>query len=217
MSLTKLQARELLQHMVDDPSGVRWPEANIDMLMSVALDTLYVEVLQTQPYAVSYLETPSMVSPGTISKSGLTKRLFRIQKITRNGQEYSPAGSHQLVIEDNAVVRADDYTYVVWGDNLHVFPYDTTADVELRYSYLPAHFRTLDDSATVEWPDGHDLVYLAYTANLALGKGAAEDGTNWFLAYEKAKQLMMAAINRYHPGPITILTADTSIGWGSVT
>jgi hypothetical protein len=222
--LTKIQARTTIQHMIDDPAGVRWPVANLDVLISMTLDSLYAEILEASPYAVSQLDTVTPTSPGyvdlrTTADSGdLSQRLARIQSVTRDGQEYGQLDRRNVVLEGGAEITYDeDYGFVLMGKELHLIPYSVTEDVELRYSYTPTAFWSLDDGDDVEWPDGHELVYTSYLAALAMARGGAEDGSAWMMVHAVAKQSMMGAISRRAAGPQTLFTSDTSIGWGSIT
>lgn len=222
--MTKSQARQLIQQMIDDREAVRWPTVILDLLIESGLDDLYSEVLETFPYAVSALEEPSaLVSPGIIywrygtGTAELANRPFAIQSLTRDGQEYGLLDPGEVVLEDGAVVEAEDYGYVFFGDELHVFPYDTTANIELRYSYRPPRFSQMTESTSIQWPDGHQMVFLAYIAGLASNKGSQEDPSNWFRIYGASLSRMLSAIKRRSPGPAKIRTMDTSVGWGSIT
>lgn len=222
MSITRAVARTMIRELADDPDGKRWSDANLDILAGMVIDGLYADILDDQPQAVSLLETvTTLTSPGTIDTSSggdLTNRLYRVQSIVRNGQTYREADHRNVVLEDGAVISAQDYTYVFFGDELHLFPYSTTEDVEIRYSYRPTKFDLLaNDSTAVEWPDGYELAYLTKVAAFAMGKGGVEDPTYMLAFHAQELQRLLSAIRRRSPGPTTMFTNDSSLSWGAIS
>lgn len=200
----------LVAQWLDDPSNVRWSAANLKAVISMVYDQLWGEMLEIATWLLSYTDAvTSLTSPGyinTASGGDLTYRLFRIQKITRDGREYTEARPAQVSIDfaGGTEISAPDYTYSHIGDKLYLFPFDTTTDVDVTYSYLPPEYEDLGDAVEITWPQGHDLALVLEAAAFALVKGAAEDPTPLLLMAERAKNRMMSAIKRRRIGPLSV-------------
>ncbi len=219
MSLTKLESRTLIQQLIDDPSAARWTAANLDVLSSIALDKFWAELLIEAPWIRSTLETVTPLNtPGFINIAAggdLTDRFFRVQKLTREGTEYSPGMQKDFVIEDAAFLAQHRRQYFRIGDQLWLSPLTLTPEVEIHYSSRPATYDSIADGATVVWPDGHEEAWIYGVAFRALGKGAAEESTLFKEIAEDAMRLCRASVKKLFPGPIPITTTDDPVSWGS--
>ena len=216
--LTKAEARSMIRAMMSDESSEKWNAGNLDLLIQLTLDRLWAKIIDIAPMLYSYLDTvTTLTSPGYISTGlggDLTKRFVRLQSLTRDGREYHPISRKDVVFEDSAVIAVNVsryYKYVVMGSQIHLLPYDTAADVEIRYSYRPDSFTTLADTATVEWPDGHEDAYIAEIVLRAATKLPPE-------FYNELKDAAKAAWFALEDGLgellITPQTTDDASAWG---
>lgn len=187
MSLTKLEARDLIRELIDDASDRLWSDALLDRLATLTLDSLWGELLEVNPRLTSQLDTiATLQTPGyirlqltTATPAGdLTQRFREVQSVNRNEQGYSPVDARNIVIQGNELIVNDDphqYGYLKFGQQFWLFPLDTAEDVEFRYSYLPEKFSSLADGDAVEWPEGFDDAWTWEVAGRAMMKGGRED------------------------------------------
>lgn len=222
MALTKAQVRTLVREAIDDPNGDRWTNANLDLLTQITFDDLFTDILTWGPYFTSQLDTittlgtPGFVDLRQTATGDLSQRFFRIQKVTRNDQEYSALDARSFVIENNTQIRGPDFTYVIFGDQLWLFPLDTDDDVEVRYSFRPAAYDGLADATEVTWPDGHETALIYEVGARALTKGDAEDRRQLGEIAERSRTRMKAYLSRRYAGPIGTYATDRPVEWGSV-
>ena len=217
--MTKEESRDLVQQLIDDPSGARWAPGRLDLLIQMTVDSLWVEIFRIVPEYLSYKQTlTTLTSPGYVDLSSdgdLTYRFYKLMKVTRSGYEYAPIDHRLIVLEDDEVKVGYNRTYTRMGSKLYLFPLELTPEVEVTYTYRPAAFTLLDDGADVEWPDGHEAVYIYMAAAAALGKGAAEDPTMFKEMAEEARRRMVAELERYYPGPTTPFPSGSALAFGS--
>lgn len=217
----------LIREIIDDPNAKQWSATNLGLLADTQQRRLWKRVHEMQPYFTSALDdalTP-LTSPGVIaapldgSTSDLANPLLRIQTITRDNLPYHEVSPTSLVIEDGAVVSIRTGSFSrVWtrlGNDLHVFPYDTTSDIEVRYSFFPAKFSGLADATEVLWPEGHEMALVLAIASVALAKGAREDITEVAALARFELQDMLAWVSRLSVGPLTPYYHDSLIDWGA--
>jgi hypothetical protein len=219
--MIKGELRAVVQQLMDDPDGKRWSAANLDILIGMVLDDMWSEVLEQSPWFLSILETVStLTSPGyidTASGGDLAERIFRVQKITRHGDEYSKVVESDVVIEDAAQLDWNRQVYWWFEDQIWLAPFETTPEVEIRYSYRPTNFNSLaTDGTAVVWPDGHEMVMAFRCAGMGMLKAAAEDPSPLLAVGDRAFSNLKAAIRRRQIGPMVINAMDTSHAWGSV-
>ncbi len=107
------------------------------------------------------------------------------------------------------------HKYLFLGDQIHLFPYNLTDDVELRYSFYPTLFDGLADGTAVQWPEGHEDALILTAAARAMAKGSREDATQLATLAGAAVQSMLEVIERRAPGPKMPYLDDTPIEWGS--
>src|SRR5574342_75434 len=221
MPLTKAEARTAIREATDDPAGKRWSNSALDSLISRTIDGLWSDILDLLPWMVSQLHTSvPMTSHGfidlrlTTNGGQLTQRFYRVQKVTRDGREYSPAKPQDVLIQTDSELVAPAFTYVLFGNQLWLFPLSTTTDVELRYNFLPTPFTSLTDGYEVPWPEGYDDAYIYAVARRAFGKGDAESiGQATDLARE-AMEKLTASVRKYYVGPVGPTGYDSAISWG---
>jgi len=213
--MTKEEARGVIQQLIDDPSGARWHPTRLDLLCQLTIDSLWVEIMRAAPSLYVETEDVTLTSPGYFTSSDLTERLYRIKKVTYNGREYGPIDDKLIVLEGDDLIVGYDRTWTQYGSKIHLFPYDTSYDAEISYSYRGTRFTDLGDEETVLWPDGHELVFILETSAAALHKGAAEDPTGILQQAEKARRRMVAELERLHDGPVTVQVTESPISYGS--
>ena len=222
--LTKAQYRTQIREFLDDPSAKLWSAANLDILTQMTQDTLWSEFLDIDPYFVSQNDSlTSLTSPGYIDADqaagvgDLTKRLFRIQSITRDQQEYGQVDRRHTVLQGGEVKSVDgsnSFNYLFLGDQIHLFPYDLTTDLEVRYSYYPTLFDGLADGTDVEWPEGHELALVLSVAATAMAKGGREDNQQLAVMAHREVARLKSKLARKSHGPTTMFMGDTAQGWG---
>ncbi len=222
MSFTKAEFRTLTQQFLDDPNAKRWSATNIDLLIQVTQDTIWAAILDRDPYWVSQLDTitADLTSPGTFSTANggdLTKRFYKIQSIVRNTREYGQIHRKNVIIEANEVKATDaesDFVYFFFGPVVHLLPYETAPDVEIRYSFYPTIFNGLADGTAVEWPEGHEDALFLGAAALSMAKGGKEDNSAVMGLADRARQRMFEAIERRAPGPMMPFLTSGTTSWG---
>lgn len=210
--LTKAEARSQVRQWIRDPEGKAWADSALDVLFSGVYDELWSELLEAAPWASSQLDTlTSLTSPGyidlrTLSNGGdLSKRFNKVQKVTRNGVEFSTIDLRHVVIEGSELIVGQDNKYAFLGDQLYLFPLSTTDDVEFRYSYLPSSFITTNESQYLAWPEGFEQVLTLGVA----GRIKLADGNEGLLAlHAKGFQRLKAHMARRYSGPETIFIGD---------
>lgn len=208
MTMTKSAARSMIKELLDDTSAssvTLMTSTNLDLLTSMVIDELASDAFEVDPWFKILTQTiasADIAAPGTIdlrstSASGkLTQRLQRLLLVTRNGRHYIQYHPTNILIEDAAALVAPDYTYIILGDKLHLFPYDTQADVELTYSHKPTAYTSLADGVNVDWPEGHEGAFIYETAARAIAKGDREDSTQLRMFADKSWHRFMSYVKR---------------------
>lgn len=217
-ALTKAQFRSLLRGWVDDESTQRWTDAKLDLLVQVTQDELFARIHDLNPYFTSQLDTIStLTSPGYVELStALSKRFYRLQHVTRSATEYTEIDRRNVTLEDNELKAAERATrkYLLMGTQLHLFPYETTPEVEVRYAWRPTRFTTLTETGTIEWPDGHESALMFETARRALARGGAEGPTTLDTLASNAWRSLLASASKETLGPITPWLVESPESWG---
>lgn len=205
--LTKSQARTLTREWLDDPDAKRWTDVRIDLAIQLAIDDLWTDILEHQSKMTSQLHTlTDLVSPGyidlrlTTQGGQLTQRFWRVQHLTRNAREYRPVDDRDHVIEAGAKLIGPDFTYYVLGDQLWMFPLDTTTDVELRYSFKPTPFTAMTDGMVIPFPEGSESAYVLAASATTMAKGNAEDAAQLVDLADKARGRLLTAIKQQSVG-----------------
>jgi len=186
MALTKLEARGLIQELMEDAGAKLWSATLLDRLATLTLDSLWGELLELGPRLTSQLDTiATLQAPGYIRTQlttdtpagDLTQRFRRVQSVVRDSQTYTEADPRRIVVQGNELIANDgrSYVYFIQGKQLWLFPLDTAEDVEIRYSYLPAKFSSLADGTAVEWPEGFEDAYTWEVAGRAMLRGGREN------------------------------------------
>lgn len=211
--LSKVEARALIRQLIDDPAGKLWSTTNLDQLIEGVLDELWGELLDQFSWLRSDEELATIVAPGYVDLAeDPFVRYYRVQQVTRSGILYRPADQRDVLVENGVVVSAPEFSYTIFGSQLHMFPYSETADVYIRYSSLPEPFTSLspgpdpddpqdDDISFIEWPDGYHLAYVYDVASRALEKGDREDSSKLGRRAEASLFRLKAFLRRHNLGP----------------
>ena len=199
-AFTKGQIRAAVQQAIDDPNAKRWTNASLDSLITMVEDTMFQTILDTFEGLLSQSDT-SAAAAGVIALSSLTKRLFRIQKVTSGGVELQP----RLFTE-----QVPQASYYLLGANLITDPSVGSANVTTTYSYLPASFQSLANDATVlpDYPEGHEAALVYLSSAWALAKGDAEDMTQAAKIADNAVESMLLSIARRYPVGVSNKVAE---------
>jgi len=217
--VTRGEATTLVRELIDDRTATgRWPTASLNLLATTTLDELYDDLMEAAPNWRRTVEEPTVASPGYVDLTGTTERFVSVIKngVVRGGIRYSPITPSQVIMEDNAVVSAPDNTYVIWGDQLWLFPLATTT-VELTYLSRPTSWADLaDDGQTVVWPSGYDSAYVFEIAARAMIKGAAEEPNEFRAVADRAMARCLRRIKKQYPGPVVVEHVDSPLEWGSI-
>lgn len=223
MAFTKANTRILIQQLIDDPDAKLWSADNLDLLTQLRHDALWIEFHDFQAWFTSQLDTlTSLTSPGYIdsrltSTGDLSKRILRIQAITRNSRQYVLSDARNFTIESNVLKGrsgADHFTYTRLGDQLHLFPYNTADDVEIRYAHLPTAYDGLADGTDVDWPEGHEMALISDVASWAMAKGGGEDVVQMRDMAKMEKFKLIDHIARSAVGPLIPFYSDDPAVWG---
>jgi hypothetical protein len=226
--LNKVEVRDLIRQLIDDPGGKLWNTTNLDLLIEGCLDELWGEIIDQFPW-VRWTETSAitLVAPGYVqlwddATTSDFNRLYRIQRVVRNGIEYHIADQRDVTIAGGEVIAAPNYSYTILGRTLHLFPYDITANVTIQYSSLPEPFTSLtpgpdpddpsdDEISLVEWPDGYHMAYIYDVASKAIEKGDREDSTRLGRRAEASLFRLKAFLRKQHTGPIMPYVSDDGL------
>lgn len=170
--LTKAQVRTAVAQAIDDPSNARWSAANLDILVSLAQDALWQQILDTYPQYRSVTEAETTSGSGVIALSALTVpgRPYRVLKLTRNsdGAEFQPIRPNEAVPQT---------AFYIEGENIVTVPAQPTVAMTVTYASFPTKFNDLatDGTALDGWPEGHEGALIYTAAAMALTKGDAEN------------------------------------------
>jgi hypothetical protein len=223
MSLTKALARTMIQQVIDDPNATLWSATNLDQLAELALDEMWSDILNYNPWFTSQLDTVlNLTSPGyldlrLVADGGhLSKRFHRLQSIVRGGTTYSKYDPRDTVVELSKSLWAPDNSYIFLGDQIWLFPFDLTTDVEIRYSYKPTAFTVLTDATKVTWPEGHDTAYVYEIAARAMTKGDRESNDSILQMASKSWDRLLDFVRRRQIGPTVPWSVDSSVDFGGI-
>ena len=223
MAFTKTQTRTLIQQLADDANAKLWSAANLDLLTQLRHDALWIEFHDFQAWFTSQLDTlTSLDSPGFIdtrltATGDLSKRILRVQAVTRNSRQYTLSDARNFVLEGDVLKGrsgADHFTYTRLGDQLHLFPYNTADDVEIRYAHLPTAYDGIADGTDVDWPEGHEMALIADVATWAMAKGGGEDVAQMRDMAKMEKFKLIDHIARTAVGPLMPFYSDDPGQWG---
>lgn len=218
--MTQEESRLLIRELMDDVDAKRWSELALDLLVDTVQDWTFGQILKHSPYYNSQLDTvATLTSPGYIDTSSggdLSARLFRIQKVTRDGKEYSEIKASEVVLEDNTLQVGPRQVYLPLGTQIWLFPLETTPEVEVRYNFRPAKWSSLDDQASLAWPDGNEDAFICEAVGRALAKGAAEDPSVFLQMAQRARDDMLGELARRAHGPLTMMVTDAPADFASV-
>lgn len=213
----------MIRQIIDDPDAKLWTDSNLDQLTELALDEMWSDLLSFAPYLNSQLDTiTSLTSPGyldlrIIADGGaLSKRFHRLQSLVRGGTNYTKYDPRDSIVELDKEVFAPQNSYSFIGDQLWIFPLDTSADVEIRYSFKPAGFISLTDGTKITWPDGHDSAYVFEIAARAMVKGDREDNLRILNVASKAWERLLDTVRRRQIGPSVPWTPDSQHEFGGI-
>lgn len=226
--LNKLEVRTLVRNLIDDPAGKLWPNGPLDLLAEGSLDELWGELLDQFPWLRSD-ESAALVplAPGYIDIPTQLVRFYRVQHVIRGNVEYSPVAQRDVLTVGSLSIEATDQTYTLFGGQLHLFPYDPTTPVYIRYSSLPTAFTDLtpgpnpgseeDDAISfIEWPDGHHMAYIYDIASKAIEKGDREESIKLKGRADTSLFRLMAYLRKQHSGIIVGGFHEDAFQWGGV-
>lgn len=236
MPLTKAQYRTAIREAVDDPSGARWSNNNLDQLTEFVADDLYSDILDMAPYINSQyqqislpLRAPGYIDLRTTAFGGdLTQRFYRLQQVIADGRQYFAKDPRDFLMSatsatgDITTIRASTgveqrFSYQFLGNQLWLHPLgNVTTFVELRYNFRPVPFTSLTDGYIVDMPEGSHKALIYLTAADALAKGNAEDAQQVRMIGEMAKQKMLDSIRRQTHGMIQPFAPSNMWEWGGI-
>lgn len=215
--LLKSEARDLIRAIIDDPNQKMWTDARLDILTQTVLDSRWAKILERSPWETSQLDTLTPTSPGFIDLSTApTKRFHRIQSVVRDGQAYRKADHRNVVIQNNQVVVAKDFTYLFLGSQLWLFPLSVSPNVELRYAYKPTKYTSYANGTAVEFPDGAEDAYVFEVSWRAMMKGNRQAAEQFKVAANEALDDLFTQMKSKTIGPNTPFNMMSSIEAGGV-
>ncbi len=224
-ALTKAAVRTQVRQLIHDEGGKLWVDANLDLLIGLVFDSKWSDMLNFRGKITSQLDTiATLTSPGYINlqiaadSGDLSQRFYRVQSVTRNATQYLPADERFITIEGATVKYGGPSScFYVRGDEMWLFPLNTTDDVEIRYAFLPTRFDLLTNDATrMSWPVGHEAALIFEAAALAMSKGGLEDPSTLLELADRATHRMFASIERDGNWAVTPATSDDAVHWGAV-
>lgn len=195
--LQKGQVRTAVRQAIDDPNSKRWSDANLDILITLVEDTMFQAIIDSFDYFTS--QTDATLTPsgtGTVDITGLTKRFYRIQLVSRNsdGVQLQP----KLMIES-----VPQPAYDLRGTLLTTTPAVTGASsLSVTYAYLPLRFTDLASDVTPltsEYPEGHESALIYTSASWAMTKGDAENMAQIGRLADVSVDALLTHISRRYP------------------
>ena len=218
--LTRLQARTLIQELIDDTAAKLWSAANLDILAEAALDELWGELLDQWPWLRSTESaglTPT--APGFIDVSTALTRFYRLQSVGTATGGYYLADPKDIALVNGVVLNAPDNSFAFYGSQLYLFPLSVAASsVFVRYCNRPTAFTALATDATVvDWPEGYHLAYIYDAAARALEKGDREKSDTFKDRAATSMFRLKAFLRKQTLGGVMPWTPDSSLDWGSTT
>lgn len=213
--LTRLQARTLIQQLVDDTGATLWSAPNLDILTEGAIDELWGELLDKFEWVRSTeAATLTPTAPGYVTLSTAFTRFYRLQMVARDNQAFWPANQKDVLVINGVQIVAPDHTYVVYGDQLHLFPYSLN-QISVRYNSRPTAYTALaNDSALVDWPDGYHMAYIYDAASKAMEKGDRENSERFGKRAEQSMFRLKSFLRKQQVGPIMPWFHQDAIEWG---
>lgn len=218
--MTRAESETIIRSTIDDTDEVRWPAAEFDLIVSTTYNALWRALLVQFPWLQTQLDTVNSTSGVvdlTDSTGDLTQLFHSLVSVTVDGRQYGQVDPKNVTLEDGAVVSAEDYSYIRFGNDLHVFPYDDAADIEVRYSYRPTPWSSLSDATAIVWPSGHELAFCYAAASRLLLKGGVEDAEQIHGMAGIEWGRMLDTLKSWAPGGQTPFLNDRPEGWGSVS
>lgn len=208
----------LVQQLLDDTAGKLWATSNIQLVMSGVVDELWGELLDSWPYLRSTESLGlSLNAPGYVDTDAQLVRFHRLQSLVRDSRTYVQADPRDVVIANNEQIVAPDRTYAFYGNQLHVFPYESTPVVYVRYTSLPTAVTDLASDATaIVWPDGYHMAYIYETAARCMEKGDREKSDTFTARAQQVMTRLKAKLRKQSTGPIMPFTLDSGRDWGGV-
>jgi hypothetical protein len=231
MTLTKANARTLIQHYLDDTGGVRWSSSGspspLDLALGLIYDDLWGELLEIAPFMRSITDTITSSdidsTKGTIdlSEAGalLTQRLFRIQEVLRDGRPFGQLDPKDALWDDadSALVSTTDYRWWLKEEELWLSPVDTSTTVYIKYAPFPAAFTGLAETAAIDWPSGHEQAFILKAAATLMAKGNMEENGMLFGLGERAWKRTLSHVKRYGIGPLSLRAGSgRRQDWGDI-
>jgi len=226
--LTKLQYRTMIRQYLDDPVGKRWADANLDLATQLVIDDLWTDILDTNGYITSQLQTlVSLHSPGYIDKrlvadgGDLTKRLYRIQMIKNADSVFYRKDQRDFFLgaADLTSIATAPFTYEVKGDQIWLYGQAGafgTQPIDIRYAFKPVAFTASLDGDSIQFPDGCESAIIYATAAAAMAKGNAEEAAQLTNLADRSYQRLLAAVRRDSRGPMVPYTSQSSEEFGSI-
>lgn len=185
-----------------DTPASRIGDLALDVLIQLVADRIWGRVFAIEPfYLVKQQTAVAVTAPGYLDVSTLTERFYRLQAVRRDAQTYHALDARYLSFNDDGTLAASDASssakYFWRGSQLHLLPYDTAVIDIIEYSYRPARYTTLAETATVVWPDGQEDA-------LVLAAAARANRADKELAIEaaQAELELLATVSRRDVGPI---------------
>jgi hypothetical protein len=192
--LTKAQVRSAVAQAIDDPGNKRWSQTNLDVLISMAQDTMFQTINDTFDFFLSNGEALATDANGIIALSSLAKRFYRMQqvKVVSSGLELQPK------LFSESVPQA---SYYLLGNNVVTDPVVVSSSLRLTYSYLPVKFFDLATDTTVlaDFPEGHEAALIYYSAAWAMTKGDAENMAQIARIADSSIEALLSHIARRYP------------------
>lgn len=227
--IIKSDLRNLIFQMIDDPQQALWSNTNMDLLTEQVMDELWSRIHDYTPFYTSKNEQLTPIGPGYldlgltgVGTGQLTSRFHKLQSCVVGNAgltaiTYELADPRDVVLQGNSLIYAPNWRYVFYGQQLWLFPLDTTSNsVNIRYSYKPTPaYRTLTDGSTIGWPDGHESALYYEVSARAISKGGREDPNVFRAMADDAFLNMISSIKSQQIGPTVMWTGDAGESWGS--
>lgn len=224
MSLPRGTLLTLAEEMADAVDSPRWGTTLKRQLLGEVHWREWRDLLNVNQMLRFGSRTVTTDADGRFLKTALNsgsgdslETCYRILTVNQGNLFYQPSSYREYPISPGNVSLPQ-----VWyelGTQIQLIPAASGNSVTVGVNHLPQRADLLvDDTSTVTFPDGYDLVLAYETAASMLMKGAAESDLAAELrqAAQALRERMQQDVARLAVRPLRLAAADDRFDWGAV-
>lgn len=223
MSVTRLQAIANTREMMDAVNASRWGDPFISTVLGIVSAREWSGILGANPYYRFARRSITTASDGTFDYADLnagsaddTEYFSRIFTIDDGSVLY-----REIAFQDDPMGLSSNYANPadkVWydaGDGAQILPVGAVA-LTVAINWTPPRVDQLsDDSITIDFPDGREVILWLEAAAMLLSKGGAENEAAQTMRAmaEQERQTMYSDLGRRSTKPTFLAFPDSSREW----